>query len=157
VLALAAGSASGCASNEDAERERRRALVVFVEGARLEAVPGDATVRLSRVQSKNDDPYFVATGVLAEDTREAGLARVAAVLERQGWTVLETRGDSFLGACLRAEKGSMMLRTSVGWSTRSGFNPYPRLPGRVYVQTSVGREGSNQAWTDPDRPACDSA
>ena len=48
----------------------------------------------------------------------------------------------------------MIAAVSVGWSDLPSNNVYPRLPGRVYVHASVGREGSNQAFTDPDRPRC---
>jgi hypothetical protein len=62
--------------------------------------------------------------------------------------------DFFLGACVRARRDSMVASASVGWVTDSRFDTYPRLPGRVYVQTSVGKEGSNQGFTQLDRPTC---
>jgi hypothetical protein len=48
----------------------------------------------------------------------------------------------------------MVAVADVGWSVRPDANLFRRLPGRVYVQVSVGKEGSNQVWTDPDRPTC---
>ena len=123
----------------------------------LAPLPGDGSVEIGRTQSKSDYPFYTATGVLEEDSRESGTARVADVFEREGWEVFESGPVSFfLGACVRAKRDSMVANASVGWVTSSGFNPYPQLPGRVYVQASVGREGSNQTWTDPDRPQCGS-
>jgi hypothetical protein len=146
--------AAGCVAKDDPE-ERRAALVAFVEALELEPQPGDATVRIGRTQSKSDAPYYTATGVLDEASRQSGMARVADAFEREGWDVFESGAvDFFLGACVRASRDSMVARASVGWVTDTGFNPYPRLPGRVYVQTSVGKEGSNQTFTHPDRPRC---
>jgi hypothetical protein len=107
------------------------------------------------VQSKSDFPYYVATGVLDEPSRSAGGERVETSFEQNGWQVFESGpADFFLGSCVRARRDSMIASADVGWVEDSGFNPYPKLPGRVYVQASVGREGSNQAFTDPDRPRC---
>jgi hypothetical protein len=77
-------AAAGCTYYDDPE-ERRAALVALVEILELDPLPDEKVVRIGDVQSKLDNPYYVATG-------------------------------------------------------------------RVYVQASVGREGSNQAWTDPERP-----
>jgi hypothetical protein len=107
------------------------------------------------VQSKSDYPYFVATGILDEESREEGRARIEAVLATHGCEVLDSgHVDYFLGSCVHARRGEMVVRASVGWSTSTGFNPYPRLPGRVYVQASVGHEGSNQGCTQLDGPDC---
>ena len=53
---------------------------------------------------------------------------------------------------MRAVKGSMVARALVGWShvPAGGFNPFPRLPGRVWVKIAVGRKGSNELWTQVD-------
>jgi hypothetical protein len=155
VLALAGTlvASSGCIATDDPE-ERRVALGTLVEALELGPMPGDHAVSIGETQSKNDSPYFTGTGVL-EESRESGIARVRAAFEREGWEVFES-GDvgHFLGSCVRARSGSMIAIAHVGWSVRPDSNPYRRLPGYVYVQTSVGKEGSNQVWTDPDRPTC---
>ncbi len=138
----------------DDPEERRVALEELVEALRVDPLPGDRTVSIGETQSKGDSPYFTATGVL-EESRESGIARVEAAFEQEGWEVFESgEVDHFLGSCVRARSGSMVALADVGWSVRPDSNLYQRLPGYVYVQTSVGKEGSNQTWTDPDRPTC---
>jgi hypothetical protein len=150
VFAVVAGA--GCADDPE---ERRAALAELVEAYDLQPLPGDADVRISRVRDTNGYPYYVATGVVDEPERTAGMARVATAFEREGWDVFESGPvDFFLGACVRAQRGSMVAAASVGWVTGPGFNPYPRLPGRLYVQAKVGHEDSNQTWAHPDRPRC---
>jgi hypothetical protein len=154
LLVAVALAAVGCTYGDEPD-ERRDALEELVVAFGLEPQPGDAAVRLGRTKSKSDYPYYTATGVLDEASREAGTSRVGATFEREGWEVLESGGsERFLGACVRARRGSMVALSSVGWSTRPESNLYQRLPGRVYVQTSVGREGSNQVWTVLDTPSC---
>jgi hypothetical protein len=154
VLFLVVATASGCMS-ADHEDERRAALAAFVETLELEPLPDERIVRIGRTQSKSDAPYFSASGVLDEPSREASLRQVEAAFERDGWEVLESGPiDYFLGKCARARRGSMVAVAHVGWVTQPGFNPYPRLPGRVYVATLVGREGSNQLFTKLERPYC---
>jgi hypothetical protein len=141
--------------SSDDENERRAALAAFVEALELDPRPGEQTVSIGRTQSKSDAPYFSVGGVLDEPSREAGLRQVEAAFEQDGWEVLESGASGqFLGACARARRGSMVAVAHVGWVTQSGFNPYPRLAGRVYVDTLVGREGSNQVFTNVERPYC---
>jgi hypothetical protein len=111
-------------------------------------------VPIRRTQIKSGDPYFAATGVL-EGSRESAVERVGSTLEEQGFEVFESEAvQHSLGWCVRGRSGSMVAASYVGWVTRSGFNPYPRLPGRVYVQTLIGRKGPAHGWNDPDRPRC---
>jgi hypothetical protein len=153
LVLLVAATAAGCTVN-DKPQERRVALRALVQSIGVEPRSDDAAVRIGRTQSKSDYPYFSANGVLAV-SRAVGIARAEAALEGLGWEVFES-GDVgyFLGSCVRARKESMVAIVSVGWNDSPTNNVYPRLPGRVYVHASVGREGSNQVWTDPERPTC---
>lgn len=154
LLVMIAVAAVGCTYGDERE-ERRAALEELVAALGIEPQPGDDAIRIGRTKSKSDYPYYTATGVLDEPSREAGMSRVEAAFEQEGWEILESgRTEHFLGACVRARRGSMVARSSVGWATRDESDLYLRLPGRVYVQTSVGREGSNQAWTMLDVPSC---
>ena len=154
VLAVAvalSGFGAGCGADDEPE-ERRIALKALVE--ELEPLPGQDDVRIGRTQSKSDYPYFSATGIL-QMSRASGIAHAESAFEQQGWDVIESGNVShFLGFCTRARKASMVAITYVGWSDMPTNNVYPRLPGRVYVQTLVGREGSNQGWTDVERELC---
>jgi hypothetical protein len=156
VLAVAVALSAlgaGCAADDEPE-ERRIALTALLDELELEPLPGQDEVRIGRTQSKSDYPYFSATGIL-EMSRASGIAQVESAFERQDWDVIESGNVShFLGSCVRARKASMVAITYVGWSDMPTNNVYPRLPGRVYVQTLVGREGSNQGWTDVERELC---
>jgi hypothetical protein len=144
--------------SSDNENERRAALAAFIDTLELDPLPDERAVRIGRTQSKSDAPYYAATGVLDEPSREAGLREIEAAFERDGWEVIESGPIGYsLGACARARRGSMVAVAHVGWVTQPGFNPYPRLPGRVYVATLVGREGSNQVFTKLERPYCGAA
>jgi hypothetical protein len=154
VLALAAASVgAGCAGDEP--EVRRDAVDRLVEALDLEPPPGQGAVVVDRTQSKSDYPYYTASGVLPVASREAGLDRVESALELEGFDVFE-RGDVDFsyGACARGRDDSMVARALVGWVEQDGFNPYPRLPGRVYVTVQVGHARSNQLWTDTERPMC---
>lgn len=60
--------------------------------------------------------------------------------------------DYSLGWQVRGLEGSMVAPVLIGWSDKpeGEFNPFPRLPGRMWVAISVGRKNSNQAWTQVD-------
>ena len=153
AFALAVGVA-GCTAGDEPE-ERREAVVRIVDALGLEPMPGDDAIAIHRTQSKSDYPYYSAEGVLNVRTREAGLRRSAAALEREGFDVFESGDVAYsLGACARGRQESMIARLLAGWHEAEGFNPYPRLPGKVYVAVSVGHVDSNQAWTDTERPDC---
>ena len=153
VTVALSGLGAGCGADDEPE-DRRIALTALLEEFELEPLPRQDEVRIGRTQSKSDYPYFSATGIL-EMSRASGIAHAESAFEQQGWDLIESGNVShFLGSCIRARKPSMVAITYVGWSDMPTNNVYPRLPGRVYVQTLVGREGSNQGWTDVERELC---
>jgi hypothetical protein len=153
ALAVAFSALPGCAADDEPE-DRRVALTALLEELELEPLPGEDRVRIGRTQSKSDYPYFSATGTV-KMSRASGIAHVEEAFAQREWDVIESGNVSrFLGSCIRARKASMVAITYVGWSDMPTNNVYRRLPGRVYVQTLVGREGSNQGWTDVDRELC---
>jgi hypothetical protein len=155
VAPVAAGAlavlAAGCVARDHPE-QRNAALTAIVDSLGLEPLPGDDAVKRGETEIKSGDPYFTATGVL-DGSREEGVRRIEAALEEQGFPVFESGPEPvFLGWCVRGQSGDMVAISYVGWAT--GSNTYPRLPGRVYVQTSVGNEDPIHGWTDPERPTC---
>lgn len=153
VALVAAAFVVGCGADDDPE-ERRAALEALVAELALVPLPNEESVRVTRVQSKSDEPYYVATGVLDDATRQGGSARVAEALVAEGWDVFESGPSSFLGSCVRARLGSMVTTVEVGWTDGPPNDTYPRLSNSVYVQAAVGSEGSNQVWTDVETPRC---
>ena len=146
-------AAAGCFAGDDPEK-RRVALIEFTRALDLDPQPGDGVVRYGDTKSKFDARYYTATGSL-EGTRESAVAKVESAFAHEGWDVFESGPVAhFLGWCVRARRDSMVAASHVGWSLRPESNIYLRLPDRVFVQTAVGKEGSNQAWSQPDRPRC---
>jgi hypothetical protein len=153
LLILVLSVSAGCVAKDDPE-ERNAALTAFVDSLGLQPLPGDGAVKRGREEIKSGDPYFIATGVL-EGSRESGVQRVESALEEQGFEVFDSGAVPYsFGWCVRGQSGAMVAASWIGWSEQSGYNPYPQLPGRVYVQTLIGRKGEAHGWNDPDRPRC---
>ena len=107
---------------------------------------------VQRTSSEGDAPYFTAGGTLP-GSRAIAVAKLSDALVAEGFDVIDSRGvDYSLGWRIRGVKDSMVASVLVGWldAPAGEFDPFPRLPGRVWVAISVGKQGSNQAWTKVD-------
>ena len=153
LLALPAAVAvlllsTACDSADD-QAERRQAVQTLVDAIRLEPAPGETAITIAETTSEADAPYYTARGTLPGD-RGAVVPLVQRTLRDQGWDVFESEAvDYSFGWQVRGVRGSMVARALVGWiDVPSGaYDPFPRLPGRVWVGIQVGRKGSNQVWT----------